>query len=224
MQLKYNMRAASTEVLGFGHRCVFWTQGCSRVPPCPGCIGQDARDPAGGIACSVEEMADWILSIPSAAGLTVSGGEPFDQAAAVAEVIRLVRRHKGPDFSVIVYTGHTAEHLTALARTDEQVQALLSETDILIDGAYVAELDDNLPYRGSSNQRILIRSERFRLQAEAYYRKEPGRPVEYLLQRDQTMLIGVPSKTMAERWRAMKSSVLAPAPDSDTAKRKEISS
>ena len=86
---------------------------------------------------------------PLLSGITFSGGEPFLQPAPLAEIARAA--HKlGLD--VWSYTGFTLEELKK--RTD--VQQLLNEVDVLVDGPYVEALRDlTLRFRGSSNQRII---------------------------------------------------------------------
>jgi anaerobic ribonucleoside-triphosphate reductase activating protein len=84
-------------------------------------------------------------------GVTFSGGEPFLQAAELAEVA-LAAHQAGWD--VVSYTGYTYEEL--LENNDNGVKTLLSESDILIDGRYVHERKSlKLQFRGSSNQRII---------------------------------------------------------------------
>lgn len=83
-------------------------------------------------------------------GLTVSGGEPFAQAAAVRRLIELVRARR--DLSVLAYSGYTLEHLRA--RGSREQHALLGQLDLLIDGPYQVHRHADLRWRGSSNQRI----------------------------------------------------------------------
>jgi anaerobic ribonucleoside-triphosphate reductase activating protein len=85
----------------------------------------------GGNLLDCEELADALIRF-GGEGVTVSGGEPFSQAGAVAEVIGLVRERI--DYGVIVYSGHTIEELYARAKGDEDTALLLAEIDILIDG------------------------------------------------------------------------------------------
>ena len=97
----------------------------------------------------------WEIILSGADGLTISGGEPFLQAQALTELIRTIRRKR--DLGVIVYTGYLYEALADLPGGTE----LLEQTDLLIDGPYIQELDDGLSLRGSSNQRVLPLTERY---------------------------------------------------------------
>ena len=84
-------------------------------------------------------------------GVTFSGGEPFCQAEALAELARLVH---GAGKDVACYTGWTYEQL--LEKNDPAVNALLAQVDLLIDGPFVlAQRNLELRFRGSENQRLI---------------------------------------------------------------------
>ena len=161
--IKVHARHAGVRTLGPGSRFALWVQGCDR--DCPGCVSSGSHDPAGGEEMSARSLAAEILaSRPD--GITVSGGEPFLQAAALAELIGLVRERE--DLGVICYTGRTYEEL----RERDAARPLLEVIDLLIDGPYVQELDDGLPLRGSSNQRFVHLSERYAGIERAYEGRE----------------------------------------------------
>src|SRR3954471_7332041 len=88
--------------LGLGRRVGIWFQGCSIR--CPGCISVDTWDPALGqtkmtdIARQLEGWAE------AADGLTVSGGEPFDQPSALEALVRLWRTLSPT--AILLFTGH----------------------------------------------------------------------------------------------------------------------
>lgn len=151
--IRYSMKEPAVRVLGPGRRFALWVQGCDRA--CPGCIAPDAHDPAGGASIEVDALA-WEIALSGADGLSISGGEPFLQAGALAELVRLVRRQR--DLGVIAYTGFTLEELAGVP----DARALLACTDLLVDGAYVRELDDGRGVRGSANQRLLPLTDRYR--------------------------------------------------------------
>ena len=86
-------------------------------------------------------------------GITLTGGEPFQQPAACAE---LARRAHQKGLNVWSYSGYTYEKLRELAQRDEGVNALLSEIDVLVDGPFLLkERSLELLYCGSKNQRII---------------------------------------------------------------------
>ena len=161
------------------------------------------RGPAGNLL-DCEELAGILIQF-GGEGVTVSGGEPFAQAGAVARVINLVRDRV--DYGVIVYSGCTIEELSERAKGDADTAALLGETDILIDGRYVKELDDGRPYRGSANQRILSLTGRYSSVLNSYYNNPCGRRTEINIGLDGVTLTGVPSAKTLAAWRMMKGSV-----------------
>lgn len=141
---------------GPGVRFVVFVQGCPHH--CPGCHNPETHDFQGGELVEVSSLVDRMKLLPMVKGITLSGGEPFCQAAECAELAREVKA-LGQD--VVVYSGYTYEQIKDMGAHNSQIQALLSLTDILIDGPYLEEQRDlNLPFRGSANQRI-IHFERF---------------------------------------------------------------
>lgn len=89
-----------------------------------------------------------------AAGLTLSGGEPFAQAEAMCALAEAARQM---GYSVVTYTGYTLEELSVRSKSDPSISRLLMAIDLLIDGKYVeAERSLTLPYRGSANQRLWL--------------------------------------------------------------------
>ena len=147
------LRLCGTEpesiVDGPGFRFVVFVQGCPHH--CPGCHNPQSHAFDGGYEVSVDELFQAIQENPHLAGVTFSGGEPFCQAAALAE---LGRRVKAAGRTVMTYSGSTLEQLQE--NKDPAVQALLEVSDILVDGPYVEALRDlTLLFRGSENQRVI---------------------------------------------------------------------
>jgi anaerobic ribonucleoside-triphosphate reductase activating protein len=136
-------------VLGPGNRFVVWVQGCPLS--CPDCVSPQWIPFTGGLRRDVEELADDIVA-RAVDGLTLSGGEPFAHAEALAQLVRSVRRQR--DLSVMSYSGFPIEYLRA--RGSAAQRALLAELDILVDGPYVRTRHAALRWRGSANQRIHV--------------------------------------------------------------------
>ena len=136
---------------GIGYRTAIFTQGCHHG--CEGCHNPKSHDPAGGTLWTLDEVERKFSGNPLLDGVTLTGGEPFEQAAACGELARRARR-KG--LSVWIYSGHTYEELLRLAQKNPDVQALLGEGDVLVDGKFVlAEKTLDLPFCGSRNQRVI---------------------------------------------------------------------
>ncbi|MEW6280026.1 MAG: 4Fe-4S single cluster domain-containing protein [Candidatus Eremiobacterota bacterium] len=144
-------------MLGPGRRAVIWVQGCPMR--CPGCLVPDSWSPHGGFPVSVDEVADWVLSLPGCDGLTLSGGEPMAQAPQLAQLVDRIRARR--DLGVVCYTGYRHESLKAPRQRE-----LLSRVDLLIDGPYRREEHADLLWRGSRNQRLIPLTARYSIPSE----------------------------------------------------------
>lgn len=136
---------------GPGIRLVLFVQGCPHN--CADCQNPETHDPNGGRLMATEEIIELLDRGKLLRGITFSGGEPFGQPAALAQIAEVVKE-KGMD--VVTYTGFLFEDLLHKAKTDVAVKALLTNTDLLIDGRYKKdERDLRLAFRGSRNQRLI---------------------------------------------------------------------
>ena len=181
MVLKLYMKIPLTEVLGPGNRFAIWVQGCKRH--CKGCIAKDSWDFNGGKFVEIDDLVQQILQQDDIEGITISGGEPFLQQEALCELIAKVREHK--DIGVIIYTG--------MRYSEIETTTLAHLADIIIDGEYVVELNDNKSLRGSSNQNVICLTDRYKDVISQYYGVQ-GRKIELLLSEGTAQMIGIPSK------------------------------
>lgn len=142
-----------------------------------------------------DAAAQRILEAPGEEGATFSGGEPFEQADALAAV---ADRLQSAGVSVMVYTGFTLGELRA--SPDPGVAALLAATDILVDGPFVLEQQADLLWRGSANQRVHLLTPRYAHLAATL--DSPGVGVELRLDRESNVFwAGVPSSDFSARLR-----------------------
>jgi anaerobic ribonucleoside-triphosphate reductase activating protein len=138
------------------------------------------------------ELAAELLADPEVTGLTFSGGEPMAQAAELAQVIRAARRQR--DVSLICFTGYRLSQLRSMPDVSG-VGDLLTQTDVLIDGRYVAARNDGRGLRGSDNQRIHHLTTRL---AAAREELAGGpRRSEIRLRDRSAFLVGVPTTAVA---------------------------
>ena len=143
---------------GPGVRAVIWVQGCTIG--CRGCYSPSTHPHEASSLHRPSEIAEWVQSIPDIEGVTFSGGEPFEQAAAVLETINSIQENIGSDLSVFVYTGYAIEFLRK--SNDRNVHDLLEAIDILSAGPFDYKLrDETLLWRGSSNQSLHFLSNRY---------------------------------------------------------------
>jgi anaerobic ribonucleoside-triphosphate reductase activating protein len=148
----------ATEAEGPGRRAALWVQGCSIR--CPGCFNPHSWSVDGGEPVGWPEL---VGSLRAAAadhaieGLTLLGGEPFDQAAPLASLAEAVR---ADGLSVMTFTGYVLEDLRAAGREDWD--RLLAATDLLVDGPYLAQRPErSRPWVGSDNQRFWFLTDRY---------------------------------------------------------------
>ena len=161
--LRINGIIPESVVDGPGIRYTIFTQGCPHH--CPGCHNPQTHDFSGGKAADTEQILLEIRADPLLRGVTFSGGEPFCQAGALAELAKTIH---GMGLDVVTYSGYTYEQLLEMAKTDPETENLLKQTDLLVDGPFlIEERDLNLLFRGSRNQRILNLKE-LRASAEAH--------------------------------------------------------
>lgn len=134
-------------VNGLGFRSVVFLSGCPHH--CPGCQNETMQAYEYGETITQEVLLYRILkNKPLIDGVTFSGGEPFEQSR---DLLPLAQKLKAEGLNLWCYTGYTYAQLLE----DEDKKRLLAEMDVLVDGPFLKQLmDENLKYRGSSNQHI----------------------------------------------------------------------
>ncbi len=136
---------------GPGIRFSIYVQGCPHH--CAGCHNPETHDPLSGYEINVSELLEIIEQSSGIDGITISGGEPFEQAASLAALVFEVLKR---ELNLVIYSGFTFEELIQKSFADQNVRYLLQAGWLLIDGPFkVNEQDYNLPFRGSRNQRLV---------------------------------------------------------------------
>lgn len=159
----------TSRVNGPGLRAVVWVQGCPRR--CPGCFNQAMQEFRDNQPVPVTELAERILAVTGITGVTFSGGEPFAQADALAELAERLRR-QGLD--IVIFTGYTQAELTAGQNPDWH--RLLAVTDLLIAGPFERERPSQQYLLGSANQELLFLTDR--LKGHPALSAQPGQMLE----------------------------------------------
>ena len=140
------------EVLGPGKRIGIWVCGCRRG--CKGCSNPELWKRKPEYEVTVDEVMELIKRIAekyAVDGFTISGGEPMDQPEALAELILNLKKYSD---DILIYSGYRIEELRE--RKSEEIDLVLTQLAVLIDGEYLEEENTGLLLRGSSNQRIHI--------------------------------------------------------------------
>ena len=136
-----------TTVDGPGFRTSVYSSGCPHR--CPGCHNPQSWEIDNGHPVETEEILKIILADPFA-DVTFTGGDPMFQPQGFAELAQAIRENSTKN--IWCYTGYRFEDL--LQKPAQK--ALLEQIDVLVDGRFIDALKDNeLRFRGSSNQRII---------------------------------------------------------------------
>lgn len=173
--------------LGPGERVGIWMQGCSIR--CMGCVSMDTWSPGQGVTtveAVVEAIQPWL---ERASGITISGGEPFDQPKALIALLRAIRAMSAAD--ILVFTGHSRE---AIAEHLVEAKGLL---DALISDPFDHIASQTLPLRGSDNQRLHVLTPlgALRFAAYAHPAHTEERHLDLMFDDDGTVwLAGIPRR------------------------------
>ncbi|MFT4009182.1 MAG: 4Fe-4S single cluster domain-containing protein [Nocardioidaceae bacterium] len=154
-QLHIGALTPTTEAEGPGQRFAVWAQGCTIR--CSGCFNPHLWGTSGGMEIDPQELAGQAIA-QDVEGVTLLGGEPFDQAEAFAVFASAVRT---AGLSVMTFTGHYLDALTGI-QAPPGAAALLAQTDLLVDGPYMADDPDHArPWVGSRNQGFHLLTDRY---------------------------------------------------------------
>ncbi|MDE7349536.1 MAG: anaerobic ribonucleoside-triphosphate reductase activating protein [Muribaculaceae bacterium] len=135
-----------TTVDGPGFRTAIYFAGCLHA--CPGCHNPQSWDFNAGTEMTLEDIMDIVEEEDF--DVTLSGGDPLYHPE---EITVLAKAIQAAGHKVWLYTGFTIEEI----RASKELSTPLPYLDAIVDGPYIAALrDPDLPFRGSSNQRIII--------------------------------------------------------------------
>ena len=140
---------------GTGWGVSFYTQYCPFH--CKGCFNPETHSKDGGFEYT-EETKNKILSLIERKQIkrfSILGGEPFtdEKILPLIDLIVSIKKQR-PDISIWIYSGRTYEELLNV----RHLFKLLLYCNVLVDGKFIEELkDERLAFRGSSNQRILVK-------------------------------------------------------------------
>lgn len=180
--------------LGPGRRIGIWFQGCSIR--CPGCISMDTWAHGRGTT-TIDEVVDAISPwLSTADGITVSGGEPFDQREALFELLARLRALTAAD--ILVFTGYPWSTIS------EALASLPSLIDAIITGPFDIDEKQTLALRGSDNQELHFITALGRARFESFDRPidESDRTFDVMFDENgDVWLAGIPARGDFRRLR-----------------------
>lgn len=150
--MNYNAIVKDDLINGEGARVSLFISGCSHG--CKGCFNEETWDYRFGHEFTDEVLNELLTALdkPYISGLSLLGGDPL-MKKNIDEVLKIcsVFKSRFPQKNLWCWTGYTLEEVKS-----NHAAEILKYADVLIDGKFIEELKDlNLPFRGSSNQRIL---------------------------------------------------------------------
>lgn len=184
--------------LGYGKRVGLWFQGCSIG--CKGCVSKDTWVTSSEHLVSLKELSTALRKwLPRADGITISGGEPFDQPEALLHLLKFLREF--PTKDILVFSGYTEKNLTTY------FSYILQHIDVLIAGPYIETAGQTKVLRGSDNQTITLLT---RLAQERYPSninealwgtEETERKLDLFVDGDEIWTAGIPKPGDMDRLR-----------------------
>ena len=185
MRVRLHAVELASRANGPGLRSVVWFQGCTLG--CLGCFNPGTHEADAGYETDVDSLAGQLLAAPNIEGVSISGGEPFQQPEALAQ---LVTRLRETPLSILVFSGYTLAHIRNLPDSTES----LANIDVLVAGPYVQSSHLGFGLLGSSNQRLHLLTCRYQ---PTDFAALPAS--ELILHRDGSVTVsgfrpGVPSK------------------------------
>jgi anaerobic ribonucleoside-triphosphate reductase activating protein len=158
LALNIGLTASHSKIHGPGTRFVIWVQGCSIH--CPGCANTDLWEFNQGKLRTISDLMQEIQSIEGIEGITITGGEPLDQAKAVG---KLISRCKATGLTAVLYSGYEPDEIAE----DPEKQNAMDLADIVILGRFQKENQSSfLRWRGSSNKEFIFHNEEYKHQLD----------------------------------------------------------
>ncbi len=202
-KIQVNKAHYPVTVLGPGRRIGIWLQGCS--VRCKGCVSMDTWEPDPHRAMPVQQLIAWCRRTAGNEldGITLSGGEPFDQPGALRALLTGLhdwRKQGGLDFDLLCYSGYPMKTL------EQRHKPLLALLDAVIPEPYADGLPLGKIWRGSANQSLLPLSERGRLRYAPFLEQcpeEQGKRMQVAVEGGRIWMIGIPERGDMEQVEAL---------------------
>ena len=204
--LEINKAHFPVTVLGPGRRIGLWVQGCSIG--CKGCVSMDTWNIDASKKVVIDDLLAWCKQVGAAGfdGFTISGGEPFDQAPALAVLLqglRKWRRTAALDFDILCYSGYP---MKTLQKKHAPTLALL---DAVIPEPFIDSQEPVSVWRGSANQSLVPLSELGHRRFGDYVSKpltDTDKKMQVAVEHGKIWMIGIPARGDMEKVEALCSS------------------
>lgn len=203
IRIQVNKAHYPVTVLGPGKRIGIWLQGCSIG--CKGCVSTDTWAPDPHRAMAVPDLLAWCRRTAGNGldGITLSGGEPFDQPAPLRALLQGLhgwRKQSGMDFDILCYSGYPLKTL------QQKHPALLELLDAIIPEPYAESLPLGKLWRGSSNQSLVPLSPRGAERFAPFLEESVsgnGKQMQVAVEGGRIWMIGIPERGDMARLEAL---------------------
>ncbi len=179
----------SIDTNGPGRRIVIWTQGCTLN--CDGCFNQEQLIHEANKLFDIKELFEILIGLLikyNCEGVTISGGEPFQQAKAVLELGKLVKQ-KG--YSLVIFSGYTYKQLKE--SKNHEVRELLKLGDIMILGRYNRNNTEERTWFNNKDKKIIYNSDQY-----INYSFDVNPNIEFTIIEDTMLISGFPDRQTFE--------------------------
>jgi anaerobic ribonucleoside-triphosphate reductase activating protein len=142
-------------------------------------------------AIDIDELAQ-ILSDFDCNKLTISGGEPFDQAPSLLALLRKIR---GKFSDILVYTGYKFE--TLLEKYPEHFEYI----DAIVDSPFIEGMESEYVYKGSDNQRLFVLNKELQDEYDEWMNRKKEGYLQIKFKDNALFIIGIPYQKDLEKIR-----------------------
>lgn len=184
MNLQIALLHHPVTALGPGTRFGIWFQGCSIG--CPGCMSRHTWDPSAGREIEVDEIVSRVAACLPLDGVTISGGEPFEQPQGLTELLEALhalRAERDTPFDLLCFSGLSWRRLRA------EHGPVLSLLDAIVPEPYLASVGRGAQVAGSANQPLITLSA---LGQRAHSEHSERVPLQLIEDGERVALIGTP--------------------------------
>jgi anaerobic ribonucleoside-triphosphate reductase activating protein len=148
---------------------------------------------------TVDKVLATILPwIPEADGITISGGEPFEQLQGLEALLHGLRELPKAERDILVYSGYSWEEISI------QVTTWGGLADVLISDPFRSESGQTLAWRGSDNQRMHLLTELGRKRYSSWVmapRNTISKAIDVFFQNGEVWMAGIPEPGSLEALR-----------------------
>lgn len=170
--------------LGPARRFGLWLQGCSIH--CKNCIAPEFQPKEDGHifeVCDVLNIIENAVNEHRLDGVTISGGEPFDQPDALFDLVQGLKARTIDD--ILVYSGYLYKTLR------EKHGTILDNIAALIDGPFDSTKPTEAVWKGSDNQKLYILNTKYKARYTQWC-SSTERRLQIIEESGKIYLIGIP--------------------------------